>query len=65
MKTTLYFNYTRKRPDRAQIKDEWIDAKPLLFHFDKRLSIPSKSRKDGNENDTKQRVLKLRKLWKL
>ena len=24
MKTTEYFNYTRKRPDRAQIKDEWI-----------------------------------------
>jgi len=47
------------------IKNEWIDAKPLLFHFDKRLSIPSKSKKDGNENDTKQRVMKLRKLWKL
>ena len=25
MKTTSYFNYTRKRPDRAHIKDEWID----------------------------------------
>ena len=25
MKTTLYFNYTIKRPDRAQIKDEWIE----------------------------------------
>ncbi len=25
MKTTLYFNYTRKRQDRAQIKDEWIE----------------------------------------
>lgn len=24
MKTTEYFRYTRKRPDRAQIKDEWI-----------------------------------------
>jgi hypothetical protein len=24
MKTTRYFKYTRKRPDRAQIKDEWI-----------------------------------------
>ena len=24
MKTTQYFNYTRKRPDRAQIKEEWI-----------------------------------------
>jgi len=24
MKTTLYFDYTRKRQDRAQIKDGWI-----------------------------------------
>ena len=23
MKTTKYFEYTRKRPDRSQIKDEW------------------------------------------
>ncbi len=26
MKTTQYFDYTRKRPDRAQIKDDWIKA---------------------------------------
>ena len=25
MKTTLYFSYTRKRQDRAQIKEEWIE----------------------------------------
>ena len=25
MKTTQYFEYTRKRPDRAQIKLEWIE----------------------------------------
>ncbi len=24
MKTTLYFDYTGKRPDRAQIKEDWI-----------------------------------------
>jgi hypothetical protein len=24
MKTTKYFDYTRKRPDRAKIKNEWI-----------------------------------------
>ena len=24
MKTTEYFKYTKKRPDRAQIKEEWI-----------------------------------------
>lgn len=24
MKTTTYFDYMRKRPDRAQIKEEWI-----------------------------------------
>jgi len=26
MKTTQYFDYTRKRPDRAQIKDDWINS---------------------------------------
>jgi hypothetical protein len=25
MKTTRYFRYTRRRPDRALIEDEWID----------------------------------------
>jgi len=25
MKTTQYFEYTRKRPDRSQIKDDWIE----------------------------------------
>ena len=25
MKTTAYFRYTRNRPDRARITDEWID----------------------------------------
>jgi hypothetical protein len=25
MKTTQYFEYTRKRPDRAQVKNEWIE----------------------------------------
>ena len=24
MKTTQYFEYTRKRPDRAQIREDWI-----------------------------------------
>ena len=26
MKTTQYFDYTRKRPDRAQIKEYWIES---------------------------------------
>ena len=26
MKTTQYFDYTRKRPDRALIKEDWIKA---------------------------------------
>ncbi len=25
MKTTQYFQYTRQRPDRAAIRDEWIE----------------------------------------
>ena len=26
MKTTQYFDYTRKRPDRSQIKEDWIKS---------------------------------------
>ena len=26
MKTTQYFDYTRKRPDRALIKEDWIES---------------------------------------
>ena len=26
MKTTQYYDYTRKRPDRAQIKKDWIES---------------------------------------
>lgn len=26
MKITQYFEYTRKRPDRAQIKEDWIKS---------------------------------------
>jgi hypothetical protein len=26
MKTTQYFEYTRKRPDRAHIKEDWIKS---------------------------------------
>ena len=26
MKTTQYFDYMRKRPDRAQIKKDWIES---------------------------------------
>lgn len=26
MKTTQYFEYTRKRPDRARIKEDWIKS---------------------------------------
>ena len=26
MKTTQYFRYTRKRPDRARINDTWIES---------------------------------------
>jgi hypothetical protein len=26
LKSTEYFKYTRRRPDRARIRDEWIEA---------------------------------------
>jgi len=33
MKTTKYFDFTRKRPDRVQIKEEWI--KTVIDHPEK------------------------------
>ena len=36
MKTTQYFDFTRKRPDRALIKDEWISfviENPEITHL--------------------------------
>lgn len=42
MKTTQYFEYIRKRPDRAQIKEDWIESvieKPdkVKIQFDGRI----------------------------
>ncbi|MFH2065934.1 MAG: hypothetical protein ABIK15_12110 [Pseudomonadota bacterium] len=41
MKTTQYFNYTRKRPDRALIKEEWID---FVIKNPERITIQSDGR---------------------
>ena len=47
MKTTLYFEYTRKRPDIAQIKEEWIEfvienPEKTVFQSDGRIRKWSK-----------------------
>ena len=39
MKTTKYFEYTRKRQDRASIKDEWIE---------KTISSPIETKKQSD-----------------
>jgi hypothetical protein len=41
MKTTQYFDYTRKRPDRAQIKEEWIK---LVIEKPEKVEIQSDGR---------------------
>lgn len=41
MKTTQYFKYTRKRPDRVHIKDEWIN---LVTNNPARTQIQSDGR---------------------
>jgi hypothetical protein len=41
MKTTKYFDYTRKRPDRAQIKEEWIK---LVIEKPEKVEIQSDGR---------------------
>ena len=52
MKTTHYFDYTRKRPDRAQIKKEWIKSvmeKPekVEMQFDGRVKKWAKISETG------------------
>ncbi|MEW6287345.1 MAG: hypothetical protein AB1509_14070 [Chloroflexota bacterium] len=41
MKTTQYFQYTRQRPDRAVIQDEWIER---VIHDPLREEIQSDGR---------------------
>ncbi len=41
MKTTQYFQYTRQRPDRAVITDEWIER---VIHSPLREEIQSDGR---------------------
>ncbi len=41
MKTTRYFDYTRKRPDRAQIKKDWIK---LVIEKPEKVEIQSDGR---------------------
>ena len=41
MKTTQYFDYTRKRPDRAQIKEDWIKS---VIEKPERVEIQSDGR---------------------
>jgi len=41
MKTTQYFDYTRKRPDRAQIKEDWIK---LVIEKPEKVEIQSDGR---------------------
>ncbi|GAB6887591.1 hypothetical protein JCM13304A_10890 [Desulfothermus okinawensis JCM 13304] len=41
MKTTRYFEYTKKRPDRAQIKQEWIE---YVIKYPKKIEIQSDGR---------------------
>ncbi|MGA1842990.1 MAG: hypothetical protein ACMUIS_00320 [bacterium] len=41
MKTTKYFEYTRKRPDRSQIKNEWIK---FVIHKPAKTEIQSDGR---------------------
>jgi len=52
MKYTQYFLYTRQRPDRAYIKDEWIDFainNPVQTEIqtDKRIKKWAKIKEEG------------------
>ncbi len=41
MKTTKYFEHMRQRPDRAMIRDEWID---LVVEFPEKTEVQSDGR---------------------
>ena len=41
MKTTQYFKYTRQRPDRIKIKDEWID---FVIQYPKKIQVQTDGR---------------------
>jgi len=44
MKTTKYFEYTRKRPDRSIIKEEWI-ARTIEFPIETTIQADGRIRK--------------------
>lgn len=50
MKTTQYYEYTRKRADRAQIKEEWIKA---VIKKPERIEIQSDGRIRGIRYESK------------
>jgi len=41
MKTTQYFKYTRQRPDRIKIKDEWIN---FVIQYPKKIQVQTDGR---------------------
>jgi len=41
MKTTQYFTFTRQRPDRAEIRDEWIE---FVIHHPEKTVIQADGR---------------------
>ncbi len=60
MKTTQYFQYTRRRPDRAPIKDEWIEQvvkNPLREERQKDGRIRKRARIAEMENRAQRVIL--------
>ena len=58
MKVTQYFRYTRERPDRAMIKDEWIEQ-VIRFPLKEELQSDGRIRKWARITDMDNRALRV------
>ena len=58
MKVTQYFRYTRERPDRAMIKDEWIEQ-VIRDPLKEELQSDGRIRKWARITDMENRALRV------
>jgi hypothetical protein len=58
MKTTLYFQYTRQRPDRVMILDEWIE-RVIRNPLREEIQTDGRIRRWGRISEMENRALRI------
>ena len=58
MKVTQYFRYTRERPDRAMIKDEWIEQ-VIRYPLKEELQSDGRIRRWARISNMENRALRV------